>query len=450
MQNQSKDIRIFLVDDDSALLTAMSQSFELDDIEVAAISDPTQLFEHVSRDLPGIVVTDVRMPGMDGFEVFEKVKKVDAEIPVIFVTGHADVPMVLNTLRNGAFDFYTKPIDTELLLASVRRAMDTRRLVLENRELRALAEQAIDESQLIGESDVMCRLRETALQVATTNVDVLIEGESGTGKSVLAAQIHKLSGRRADRFVRVNCAALPAAIVDETLFGAAGDYGSESLNDRIGQIEASDTGTLYLDDIKCIPHSAQGRLLQVLEDRQVMKMGAQEPKAIDLRVIVSSNSDLPHDPATQTIQPNLLYQLSTIKLLVPPLRERKEDIPLMFARFLQESAKRFDKKVPNVSVKTRRRLIDYDWPGNVRELKSFADSVVIGVENSTEPNSTIRMALPARMERFESNTIRSALESTGGDVRSTLELLGIPRKTFYDKVSRHGIDLKQYRKKGKT
>jgi two-component system C4-dicarboxylate transport response regulator DctD len=445
MTNFDFNVRVFLVDDNEILLKAITQIYELDDMEAVPISDPVELVNGIDRDFPGVIVTDVRMPGMDGFELFSKVNQLDSEIPVIFITGHADVPMVLETLRKGAFDFFSKPIDSEHLLASTRRAIKTRGLVLENRRLKELAQKALEGSELIGETSVMQQLRATIQQVAQADIDILIEGETGTGKEVVAALIHQWSNRAARPFISINCAALPESIAEIELLGAAYDPHTPTQRARTGKIEASNNGTLFLDEIESLSPSIQGQLLPVVEKRKVTTVGGDRPKSMNLRIIASSQIDLSAAAEKQDFRADLLYRLNTVRLRLPPLRDRKEDVPLLFAHFISKAAEKFSKKVPQIGARARGRLIDYDWPGNVRELKNFAYSLVLGIDNSDGKSLTINQTLPKRIERFEVNTICSALEQTKGDVKATLELLGIPRKTFYDKLSRHEIDIKKYR-----
>jgi len=445
MNRKSFDLRVFLVDDDEVLLKAIAQIYELDGFNVVPVASPKALLDDIKPDFEGIIVTDVRMPNMGGIELFNRVRDIDPEIPVIFITGHADVPMVLNTLREGAFDFFSKPLDSELLLASTRRAFDTRRLVLENRRLNSLAQQATQGSELIGETTVMRRLRETVQQVAKTDVDVLIEGETGTGKEVVANLIHQWSDRSARSFINVNCAALPTDRADSELFGSPHDNGTQGSGAKIGKIEASHNGTLFLDEIECLTPQMQGRLLPVVEERKIASIFGNGLKSLNLRILVSSQIDLSTAGENQGFRSDLLYRLNTVRLRIAPLRDRKEDVPLLFAHFIALAEKKFGTKAPKINSSVQRRLFDYDWPGNVRELKNFSYSFVLGLDGSNAQNLTMNLTLPERVVRFEENTIRSTLEQTKGDVRATLGLLNIPRKTFYDKLSRHGIDINKYR-----
>lgn len=220
--------------------------------------------------------------------------------------------------------------------------------------------------------------------------------------------------------------------------------------EKIGKIEASDSGTLYLDDVESLPLPIQGQLLPVVEERRVTVVGSNEPKDLDLRIIASSSKDLSVLVENNEFRSDLLYRLNTVRLHIPPLRDRKDDIPLLFSHFMTEVAERFQKKLPKISTAARRRLDEYDWPGNVRELKNFAHSLVLGIEQSSGKNLIKTLSLPERVERFEANTISSVLEQTKGDVRAAVEFLSIPRKTFYDKVSRHEIDINKYRERARN
>lgn len=441
----SSSAEVHLIDDDKMLLDAISQLYELDGISVSASSSPTEFAKSIDDSFPAVVVTDVRMPKMDGFELFQEIKKIDPEIPVIFITGHADVPMVLDTLREGAFDFFSKPIDSKHLLASTRRAIHSRQLVLENRKLKALATKVMDDGDLIGQTPVMQRLKDMIQQVATADIDILIEGETGTGKDMVASLIHRLSGRSSAEFVSVNCAALPNNLAEAELFGLAEDPLSVTKRERAGKIESSSEGSLALHGIESLSESLQGQLLPVLENREITLVGAGKPKQLDLRVIASTKLDLSRAAENGEFRADVLYRLNTVHIKLPPLRERKDDIPLLFSHFLRDAANRLSKKAPKLDTVIQKRLLDYDWPGNVRELKNYAEALVLGIKNTDTPDLHSKMTLSESVAQFEAGLIRSTLETTKGDVKTTIEILGIPRKTFYDKVSRHEIDLSQYR-----
>ncbi|WP_260582727.1 sigma-54 dependent transcriptional regulator [Sphingopyxis sp. PET50] len=282
---------IVFVDDDDALRAATVQSLELADIDVRPFADAEAALAEIDGGFAGAIVTDIRMPRLDGLEFFARVRAIDPDIPVILITGHADVPMAIGALKSGAFDFLAKPFATDHLVATVRKALDTRRLVLDNRMLRAAAETSVD-SPLTGDSPVMAQLRATILQVAQADIDVLVEGETGTGKELAALILHRKGPRSGRPFVAVDCGALPEQLAEVELFGhdrGVPGYGPIA---RAGRIEQANRGTLFLDGIDTMPLAIQAKLLRVVEERKIQPIGAAEPRGVDLRIIASSRRDL--------------------------------------------------------------------------------------------------------------------------------------------------------------
>ncbi|MGV2064805.1 sigma-54-dependent transcriptional regulator [Agrobacterium sp. 22-226-1] len=449
------DGTIFLVDDDSQLRKAMVQTLELDGLPVTSFSRAEQALAALSEDFDGVVITDVRMPGMTGLEFFDHVRKIDADLPVILITGHGDVPMAVDALHNGAYDFIAKPFPAERMVESARRALEKRRLVLENRALRRAAGQAEDDLPLIGQTPAMERLRTTLRHIADTDVDVLVAGETGSGKEVVATALHRWSKKRSKgNFVALNCGALPETVIESELFGHEPGAFTGAQKKRVGRIEHSSGGTLFLDEIESMPLAVQVKMLRVLEMREVSPLGSNEERPVDIRVVAAAKVDL-GDPAERgTFREDLYYRLNVVTLSIPPLRERKADIPLLFSHFVTKAANRFNMPVPQISAGISRRLNDHDWPGNVRELGHFAERVVLGLETeaATAPalQSTIPASgtLPERMDEIEARIIRETLEQSNGDVAETIATLGIARKTFYDKLQRHGINRADYVKSG--
>ncbi|UVE18072.1 sigma-54 dependent transcriptional regulator [Pseudomonas sp. LS44] len=444
------DIRslVAFVDDDAELRAANQQSLELAGFEVLPFADAESALAALDADFPGVVVSDVRMPRIDGLELFARLKALDPDLPVILITGHGDIPMAVEALHNGAYDFIAKPYGAERLVQSVARAAEKRRLVLENRALRLAAESAEESLPLLGQTPAMQHLRRTLRHIADTDVDVLIAGETGSGKEVVARLLHDWSRRSRGHFVAVNCGALPETMIESELFGHEAGAFTGAQKKRIGRIEHSSGGTLFLDEIESMPASAQVRLLRVLEQREVVPLGSNEHRALDLRVVAAAKIDL-GDPAQRgDFREDLYYRLNVVTLSIPPLRERKDDIPLLFAHFSQRAAARFKLGAPELSAELRRQLFQHDWPGNVRELAHFAERCVLGLNPSAASAALVDVpleaSLPERLEAYEAELIRQALAANAGDVRATLETLGIPRKTFYDKLARHGIDRAEY------
>lgn len=435
---------ILLIDDDDVLRAMLRQAFELEAMPVEAFADPAEVLARVTPAFAGAVVTDVRMAGIDGMELFRRLRAIDPEVPVIVMTGHADVPMVIDALKRGVFDFIPKPFSSDHLVASARRALDHRALVLENRALRAAAEGVDDGELLVGETPVMVRLRQTVRQVALADIDVLVEGETGTGKELVALLLHRWSGRRAGPFIAVNCAAMPTGIAEAELFGYAPGVHAHYRGGHAGRIEQASGGTLFLDEIGNMPLPLQGALLRVIEEREVTPIGGERPRPVNLRIVASANTDLAAAVEEGRVRKDLFYRLNAVQIRVPPLRDRLDDVPILFARFLHEAAERSGTVPPLLDAQAHAHLRSHDWPGNVRELRSYAQRLALRLD-ATEPNSPASGDLAQQVADFEATAIRHALAKAGGDVNATLALLNVARNTLYDKLKRYGIRPADYR-----
>ncbi|MBZ9766925.1 sigma-54 dependent transcriptional regulator [Mesorhizobium sp. CA6] len=436
---------VILIDDDSDLLKATRQTLELAGFAVSAYSVAKRALAALDRNFAGVVVSDIRMPEIDGLQLFDRVLRLDPDIPVILVTGHGDIAMAVKAIKDGAYDFITKPFAADRLAQSVARAAEKRRLVIENRALREAAEQAQEGLPLIGQTPAIERLRRTLRQIADTDVDVLVTGETGSGKEVVASLLHRWSRRAKGNFVALNCGTLPETVIESELFGHEAGAFTGAQKKRVGRIEHSSGGTLFLDEIESMPASTQVQMLRVLEMREVTPLGTNEVRPVDLRVVAAAKVDLGDASQRGAFREDLYYRLNVVTLSIPPLRERRDDVPLLFGYFAERAAARFRRAVPAISASVRRHLSDHDWPGNVRELAHFAERFVLGLEDvagSPSPAATERdtsVPLPERLDRYEAEIIRETLGRNDGDVRRTIEALGIPRKTFYDKLQRHGI-----------
>lgn len=436
---------ILFVDDDAALREANAQTLDLAGLAVETFADAQSVLPRIAADFAGIVITDIRMPGMDGLELRAAIHAIDPDIPVVLITGHADVTMAVRALHDGAFDFLAKPFAADHLVGVARRALAHRALILDNRRLTAAAAAAID-SPLIGESPAMVRLRETIAQLAQADIDVLIEGETGTGKELVAHMLHRQSRRSAASLVAVNCAALPHDLAEAELFGSnLVDRATGKLG-QAGRIRGAHRGTLFLDEIDTMHAAVQAKLLRVIEEREVQPLGASAPEPVDLRVVAATKTDLMDAVRAGDFREDLYYRLHVVKLRLPPLRERRSDIPQTFAFFLDEAASKMGLTGFQIDDATRRHLVEHDWPGNVRELKNFAYSVVLDL-----PSDPARSAMPAaaplaeRLRRFEATIIEDTLAQTRGNIGETMAQLGVPRKTLYDKMAKLGIDPKRFR-----
>jgi two-component system C4-dicarboxylate transport response regulator DctD len=435
---------VLFVDDDPQLRAANSQSLDLAGLSAEAFADADSVLPHIASGFAGIVVTDIRMPGMDGLQLRAAIHAIDPDIPVVLITGHADVAMAVRALQDGAFDFLAKPFAADHLVSTTRRALAHRALVLDNRRL--VAAVAEIDSPLIGESPAMTRLRETIVQLAQADIDVLVEGETGTGKELVAHMLHRQSRRRAAPLIAVNCAALPHELAETELFGsdlidrATGKLG------HAGRIRSAHRGTLFLDEIDTMHPAVQAKLLRVIEEREVQPIGASAPEPVDLRIVAATKTDLMDSVRAGDFREDLYYRLHVVKLRIPALRERRSDIPQTFAYFLDEAAAKMGLSGFRIDDGVRRHLVEHDWPGNVRELKNFAYSVVLDLPSdpgltAMQPETT----LGERVARFEATIIRDTMTACGGDIVKAMAMLGVPRKTLYDKLGRHAINPKDYR-----
>ncbi len=449
-------LQVVFVDDEEDVRRANAQSLELAGFEVRPFGSAQTALTHLGADFPGVVVTDVRMPLMDGLEFFQTIRRIDPELPVILVTGHGDIPMAVQAMRAGAYDFLAKPYPADRLISSVRRALDKRGLVLDNRRLRAELDRARQaDVMLLGQTSAMERIRKTVADLADTTVDVLIQGETGAGKEVVANALHRWSSRCDRPFVALNCGSLPESVIESELFGHEAGAFTGAQRRRIGKIEHSHGGTLFLDEIESMPLALQVKLLRVLQERSVEPLGTNEVRPVDLRVIAATKIDLAEASSRGAFRADLYYRLNVVTLHLPPLRERRADIPLLYEHFLTQAAERFRRPAPPVEPDLRTYLLAHDWPGNVRELAHFAERVVLGVAPELNAFATARAApldapagrpsLAMQIDAYESALLREALARHNGDVRAAADGLGVARKTLYDKLNRHKIDPGEFR-----
>ncbi len=440
---------VILVDDEVEVRASISQTLELEGCEVMAVAHPTEALDHLTRDWPGIVISDLRMPKMDGLAFQSKVMEIDPELPFIIVTGHGDIPLAVQAMRSGAYDFVEKTADPERLIGIVRRAMDRRRLELENRALRRKLDSAGElERRIIGKTPIMEDLRQTICNLADTDAEVLIVGETGTGKEVVARCLHEFGARAGRPFVALNCGALPENVIESELFGHEAGAFTGATKRRIGKIEYADGGTLFLDEIESMPASIQVRMLRVLQERSLERLGGNTPISVDIRVMAASKIDLRAAADAGSFREDLYYRLHVANIALPPLRARRDDIPLLFHHFADLAAARYRRPVPDVLPSLTQALVERAWPGNVRELRNTAERLVLGVSGSLASavaTDEEGVTLAERMAGFEKATIAAALRDHGGRVGETAEALGLPRKTLYLRMQKHNLDRDEYR-----
>ncbi|MFN4099192.1 MAG: sigma-54-dependent transcriptional regulator [Pararhodobacter sp.] len=440
--------RILLVDDDADLRLSTAQALELAGFEVTDTDQPEDIPALIGFGFGGIVVTDIRMPRLDGISLMNRIHALDREVPVILITGHSDVQLAVRAMREGAHDFIEKPFSGSQLAETCARALDFRRLVLENRVLRAAAGQKDDlETRLVGRSGVMIDLRRRLRTIGPAEADVLITGDTGTGKEVVARALHDLSARAAKPFIAIDCAALPEAQIESELFGHEAGAFPGAMRARYGRFEHARGGTVLLDDIGSMPMALQGKLLRVIQERTIQPLGSNEARPVDIRFIATSRTPLEDEVTEGRFRADLFYRLAVVSLTVPPLTARREDIPLLFARLLAEAAgrHRIDPVTPPPTLVES--IMGRDWPGNVRELRNAAERCALGLGLEAQDPQDPREGggkLAERVAAFERAEIVRALIASGGALKPVYESLGLPRKTLYEKMQKLGIDKTQF------
>ncbi|OOV93403.1 sigma-54-dependent transcriptional regulator [Pseudomonas sp. MF4836] len=438
---------VLVVDDESSIRSAIEQWLSLSGFDVQLFSRADECLAHLPEHLPGVILSDVRMPGMSGLELLAEVQRRDPDLPVILLTGHGDVPMAVEAMRDGAYDFLEKPFSPDALLSSLRRALDKRRLVLENRALHQLADnRAKLDATLLGVSRGLQTLRRQVLDLAALPVNVLIRGETGSGKELVARCLHDFGPRASKPFVALNCAAIPEQLFEAELFGHESGAFTGAQGKRIGKLEYADGGTLFLDEIESMPLAQQVKLLRVLQEQKLERLGSNQSIHVDLRIIAATKPDLLDEARAGRFREDLAYRLTVAELRLPPLRERREDIPLLFESFAQHAAERLGRTFPPLSGPQLSHLLSHDWPGNVRELANVAERQVLGLGlGEPEPvGIDPGQSLAAQQEAFEAHCLRSALTRHKGDVKAVLEELQLPRRTFNEKMQRHGLNREMF------
>ncbi|WP_412461215.1 sigma-54-dependent transcriptional regulator [Pseudomonas sp. SC11] len=442
-------IQVILVDDDPHLRQALSQTLDLAGLKVAALADAQGLAARLQPDWPGVVVSDIRMPGIDGLQLLEQLHGLDAELPVLLITGHGDVPLAVQAMRAGAYDFLEKPFASDALLDSVRRALALRRLVLDNRSLRlALSDRQQLSTRLVGHSAQMQRLREQIGALAGTRADVLILGETGAGKEVVARALHDLSSRRDGPFVAINAGALAESVVESELFGHEPGAFTGAQKRRIGKFEFANGGTLFLDEIESMSLDVQVKLLRLLQERVVERLGGNQLIPLDIRVIAATKEDLRQSADQGRFRADLYYRLNVAPLRIPALRERGDDILVLFQHFADAASQRHGLAAHTLQPAQRALLLRHEWPGNVRELQNAAERFALGLElaldeqaSAASPSAEPQRSgtLSEQVEQFERSLIAAELSQPHSSMRSLAEALGIPRKTLHDKLRKHGL-----------
>ncbi|QBQ96009.1 sigma-54-dependent transcriptional regulator [Paraburkholderia pallida] len=436
--------RVLYVEDDELVRRAGVQSLQLAGFDAAGFANAEAALPLVDAEFAGIVVSDIRLPGMSGLDLLAQCHERAPDVPVILVTGHGDISMAVQAMRDGAYDFIEKPFASERLIETVRRALERRTLMLENLALRReLAGQNTLAPRIIGKSPAIEQVRRLIANVAPTDASVLINGDTGAGKELIARSLHELSPRRDKPFVAVNCGALPEPMFESEMFGYESGAFTGAAKRRIGKLEHAAGGTLFLDEIESMPLALQVKLLRVLQDGVLERLGSNQPVRVDLRVVAAAKGDMLEHVAAGTFRRDLLYRLNVVTIALPPLAERREDIVPLFEHFLLDAAVRYQRPAPLLTERDRMRLAQRDWPGNVRELRNAADRYVLGIPDDVAPQAASgadeSLPLKERVEQYERALIADALQQTHGAVAQAAERLQMAKATLYEKMRRYGL-----------
>ncbi len=446
--------KVLFIDDEKHIRQANKQTLELADLEVICEEYAERGLEFLTNEWPGIVICDIRLPNMDGLTFLLEVQKIDRDLPVILITGHGDISTAVKAMRDGAYDFIEKPYSAERLVKTVLRGLEKRALTLENRNLRRVLElHSAPGPRLIGRTPAMEKLRSTIAQVADTGADILVLGETGTGKELVARALHENSSRREKNFVAINCGAVAESIMESELFGHEVGAFTDAKSTRIGKFEHANGGTLLLDEIESMPLRLQINLLRVLQERAIERLGSNRVIPVNLRVVAATKVDLLHAAEQGLFRLDLYYRLNVVSLTIPPLRERREDIPLLFHHFLLVAGHRYQQEVTMPTNVQMNGLMSYSWPGNVRELRNFAERYVLlgrqfdwSMEKMLSGEDSINnRSLPQQVDCFEKSLLEHALVSSGGSIKDVMTILNIPRKTLYDKMRKYGLKKSDYK-----
>jgi two-component system response regulator AtoC len=447
-----KKVKVLIVDDEAIVREALSDWLQDIGYQVFTAENGHKALEVIEEEKPGIMIADLVMPGMDGIELMKRAKAEQPKIEVIIITAYASIPTAINAMKEGAYDYIEKPFCPERAELLVKKLAEHQELIEENFSLRQKLEDRYRFENIIAKSSKMQRVIEVIKVVAKSNATVLITGESGTGKELVARAIHSQSDRRNKTFVAVSCAALPESLLESELFGHEKGSFTGAYAQKKGKFEFANGGTLFLDEIGEMSANIQVHLLRVLEEKEFTRVGGNEPIKVDVRVISATNKDLRKAIEKQEFREDLYYRLNVVNIELPPLRERKEDIPLLAEHFLHKFAMENRKNITEFSPGAMELLLAYDWPGNVRELENAIErAIILSKDGSITTANLPQENLPPmisgstgkNLKAVEKNHILNVLRQTGENYSEAARILGVSRMTLYNKVKEYGFDVKK-------
>ncbi len=453
-------MHIMVVDDEGSIRDTLEGILKDEGYRVSLAKDGKEALRYIERDDSiDLVLLDIWMPGMDGMEVLGRIKEKEPGVMVVMISGHGTIDLAVKATKLGAYDFIEKPLSLEKVLLTIKHALDEKRLQDEKRDM---VKRMLKRYEIIGSSSTVKRLKDQISLVAPTDSWVLITGENGTGKELIARNIHLMSNRRDKPFIEVNCAAIPDELIESELFGYEKGAFTGATSRKSGRFDLADGGTIFLDEIGDMSLKTQAKILRILQEQSFVRVGGTESVEVNVRVIAATNKDLKKEMEEGNFRKDLYYRLNVIPFHIPPLRERREDIPVFIEYFLKVYTTEIGKKPKSISKEAIECLISYHWPGNVRELKNLIERLVImtpgdiiGVNDLPDytreeekmvsaferivENSSLKKA----REEFEKGFILSKLEENNGNISKTAESIGIERSSLYRKIKAYGIEIRE-------
>lgn len=447
---------ILLVDDEKSIRETLKIILEDDGFVVITAKNGFEALDYIKDNMIDILVTDLRMPGMDGIELMENALEIDPYLQTIFISAYADIKSAVKALKMGAFDYIEKSFSTEELIFAVKKAIERRKLIEENMNLRSRLEGDYEQDGVIGKSEKMQRLFNLINRIANSRANVLLTGESGVGKDVFAKLIHNKSSRKSNNFIAINCGAIPENLIESELFGHEKGSFTGAIQAKKGKFELANKGTLFLDEVGELPLQMQVKFLRVLQEKQFYRVGSEESTKVDVRIIAATNKDLVEEIKKGKFREDLYYRLNVVNIEIPPLRERKEDIPLLAESFLIEFAEEYNKNLKYIDIEAMNYLIGYSWKGNVRELRNVIERSVLVADfdeefllkdylpmeiTGMEPGEKVEERNEMSLRDYEKMIIENTLRKYDGNKTRTADVLGIKRQTLYNKIKEYGINI---------
>lgn len=444
---------ILIIDDEEAILDSCGQVLKKEGYTVKGSKDGRQGLNFFRKESFHVVFLDLKLPGLDGMEILSRIKEENPETPVIIITGYASIESAVEAMKRGAFDYLAKPLSPEELRITTKKALGSRKILLENLYLRKELEAKSEFDMVVGKSKAMEKVLDMVRRVSPTESTVLITGESGTGKELIAREIHKHSPRHKGPFVAVDCGALVETLFESELFGHVKGSFTGAYETKHGRFEVANGGTIFFDEISNISLNIQANLLRVIQEREVTRIGSAKPIKVDVRILAATNENLTDAVREGEFREDLFYRLSVVPIHLPPLRERKEDIPLLAEHFLQKYNKRAKKNIMSISPQVIKALMQYDWPGNIRELENTIErAVVLSKDKEIEIEDLVYHGISIgsefwnpiggkfrTLEDIEKEYIKAIFQAQYGNKSKTAKILGIDRKTLWAKIKKYNL-----------